>query len=1625
MQFLKGKPRPINRNIKLLWTRFYRKYILSFTNASASTKRLIWFKFLGFKLYSKNFFFLLKRRKQWLSFFFSFTVFNYKIKNAMAANNDKLNIFYLLHNNAFLCFYYKKPFIYSPSVVKKYNLNVFLYKKYSMFWSKKMHPWWRFHKNKFFYRGKFKLKRRKLFLWRRKHNFIMFNRYKLNLRLFVVKKFYSGLYNKKHTVYNINTLWLNPRRLLLYMYGSGGFYFRLQKRLLSRRKRFKWFRFFFLKNKYIKAKFNRIKILRPVFNKFRMFGFLKYNVMAYMFFIYKLKHYLFFIRNFLHWVLFRMDYTVARQTNVWRRALFFKRLYNIRKTRIVVPIRFFKKRFLRFSWLLKKTFISRPLTVVLRKKIPSKYTISLRVKKSFAYLLSRFLRNFRKNIYKRKWKRINAVKNVSALSIRILPWSKFNTHLFSTVFSNIQVKKKHYVRFLKKRKKRKKNLRKFYRKAVDFFNRRLSYNLKFLQHPVPMLDFLKILIIKDKFFFKYNWRYFFNLKIFFKNFLVLDNDLMLIAIFLSSLKSTFQYDRHFFTPLLVESKRWFEGVNSKLYHYFKHYKVNKRLPVSFIWLRFSTLLLCFIKLYYKLMRFRLYFYNFYFSASRMITKRLLELNNSLRHNTRIFAANRLYKELNRRSLTVYKFRQLVRVLSITLQKQHFVFFPIKLNSNLNKKVIYVFYKIRKIGYIFNKNYRFKFFLKKWAAKLSFMYDSLFLYRSLLFLKARFYKNSIFLRKNVNIFFRNRRSVFIKRLIKRYCRSGFLYKFYIKNIFILHQINFLWLAYFLYIQGNSKFVYMQTIINKSFNYVNSLLLRKNKFLFFYVIFKIFVNKIFHYNLVKSSSLQESLLKSELFYFRYFSVLKRYKRFIVKRRLFFIKNLFFNRIRRSFFLPTYSALSVLKKKSAIIQLSLTTKIVNFDRNRMLALFVFRLFFKHKFNFLNSNLIFSKHLTHFLIRLTKTNLFSIYMCVSTFFERKDMFYSFISLYDINFLFMSARFILFRQFMKITSLSFKFRSLYKIRMSSFWNLYNLQHIYIRRLKQRKLNIIMKNFRFNKSFLLFIKTFKNKEFLWRFYNACFFRLKKKLKKNGRRISLLFKPYSKKKLQNYNNRNVFFHTLSLFSFFNWVGYKKIIFSEILCFYLCSIKYFSLLHLFCWLSFFFVYTFSMIWAFFFNFKLIKSAPFLFKDQKKLQKQWFFLELDSRVIKEGNWSKKKTGRKFRRRVHFNTKKLFPEARTYIFDTRKKGFTVDITNSFLAFYRYKYQRKFSSKKLLTFLYRTFNNNLIFLFSKVPFISLFRVRYNKFLFMINKWYRFLLKTKKYRIGFSAYKKIWSIYRFCTFKKRRNKLYLNSKILVFLRKRFRMLRRFVRRARGLSRSYRYLYDPVFISPSKKKKSTFFLFTLFKNKRWSICLDNKTSRFFFNESKFKRFAYKLKRFKKLKVISLLQSNHSGVRRRRSVFKYKKHVFKVLEIYFNKHIKRFKFLSKKSHVDFEVVASMYYNSLAFLIYRLGFIGTISASISAIKKHWFCLDFKPVSYYTCLIAFSSIVTLYPSLFIFSSFVWYKRFFIRQTFRSSISSKHFLVAKQPFFVFAFRKKYKVQCIYNKFEFLKPFVLKNLKML
>jgi hypothetical protein len=129
---------------------------------------------------------------------------------------------------------------------------------------------------------------------------------------------------------------------------------------------------------------------------------------------------------------------------------------------------------------------------------------------------------------------------------------------------------------------------------------------------------------------------------------------------------------------------------------------------------------------------------------------------------------------------------------------------------------------------------------------------------------------------------------------------------------------------------------------------------------------------------------------------------------------------------------------------------------------------------------------------------------------------------------------------------------------------------------------------------------------------------------------------------------------------------------------------------------------------FSYRLAKKDPVILKTSKGL-KLWVSLERSKRVLRDGLWSKKKTGKKIPRRIHVNNKKLLPATRKYIFATRKRGFTVDITNSLLSFFKFYSQMRFHRRKLRAFLHASFSNILAYL----PMVTSLQKYYRKSLIL------------------------------------------------------------------------------------------------------------------------------------------------------------------------------------------------------------------------------------------------------------------------------------------------------------------------
>jgi hypothetical protein len=93
---------------------------------------------------------------------------------------------------------------------------------------------------------------------------------------------------------------------------------------------------------------------------------------------------------------------------------------------------------------------------------------------------------------------------------------------------------------------------------------------------------------------------------------------------------------------------------------------------------------------------------------------------------------------------------------------------------------------------------------------------------------------------------------------------------------------------------------------------------------------------------------------------------------------------------------------------------------------------------------------------------------------------------------------------------------------------------------------------------------------------------------------------------------------------------------------------------------------------------------------------------------------------------------------------------------------------------------------------------------------------------------------------------------------------------------------------------------------------------------------KLNKFKKARVVLQLHSDTTGHRRRRSMYRLQKFAFRFLEANF-KHLTKIFRDSAKTNRDFELNSIAFYNNIAFLVYRLGYMCTLSASISAVKRN----------------------------------------------------------------------------------------------
>jgi hypothetical protein len=269
------------------------------------------------------------------------------------------------------------------------------------------------------------------------------------------------------------------------------------------------------------------------------------------------------------------------------------------------------------------------------------------------------------------------------------------------------------------------------------------------------------------------------------------------------------------------------------------------------------------------------------------------------------------------------------------------------------------------------------------------------------------------------------------------------------------------------------------------------------------------------------------------------------------------------------------------------------------------------------------------------------------------------------------------------------------------------------------------------------------------------------------------------------------------------------------------------------------------------QLEKNIPYVLKNFKNANR-WALLEKDTRVVKGGTWSKKKSGKKRRRKFHYNAKKLYPVMREYRLSVRREGFTVDITNSFLNFYKYNTQHKHTKRQARvlaeSFLFQVMSSLSIVedatrptklaldganyprwtvttgVFQ--PFIKRFfknvrrvpLILYKRFKAYIHQKYRSLAALVFWRVRHGAMN--LSLLRRYRYRRKVSVRRVGGGRLSSLtyytqvKRTFRHLTRYARYAFRRLPSFEYLFDPVFIPRVKKKyKNRFFLFTMFKSKK--------------------------------------------------------------------------------------------------------------------------------------------------------------------------------------------------------------------
>lgn len=248
----------------------------------------------------------------------------------------------------------------------------------------------------------------------------------------------------------------------------------------------------------------------------------------------------------------------------------------------------------------------------------------------------------------------------------------------------------------------------------------------------------------------------------------------------------------------------------------------------------------------------------------------------------------------------------------------------------------------------------------------------------------------------------------------------------------------------------------------------------------------------------------------------------------------------------------------------------------------------------------------------------------------------------------------------------------------------------------------------------------------------------------------------------------------------------------------------------------------------------------------------------------------------------------------------------------------------------------------------------------------------------------------------------------------------------------KFLRDPLYISKRKKRIKKFFIFSFFKSKKWSILLNNKFSKKFFNKSKLKKQGNRLKKAKFFLFLKRIQFG-DWRRKKKSLFKRRLFSQKIFKSFFIKYPHSyFKsiFVSsclnfKKHDKSFSKVSFRFYKNISFIVFRLGFLPSLTMAIDTVKSNWFCLNFQVAKLTDCANIKGDVLSLYPSFNIFSSYFWLRHFFLSTFFTNYIAKNFFYRSEKPFVVFAVNITHKNTEIFSFNEIFKSILIKNLFLL